>query len=90
MGPAFFCTAVKTHKIPAQGHANKERTMSIAREEDIKRWTSKHRAALVMEIIQSKTSITKDFCAIDVCPAENVEWADEAKRGMENAIRAKH
>ena len=32
--------------------------MSMTMEDDIKRWTAKRKAALVMEIIQGKTSIS--------------------------------
>ena len=42
-----------------------------------------------MEIIQGKTSISEASRAFDVSPAEIEEWVDEAKRGIENALRAK-
>jgi transposase-like protein len=58
-------------------------------EDDIKRWTAKRKAALLMEIIQGKTSISEVSRAFDVSPAEIKEWMDDAKRGMENALRAK-
>ena len=58
-------------------------------QDDIKRWTAKRKAALVMEIIQGKTTIAEASRAFDVSPAEIEEWVDEAKRGMENALRAK-
>jgi transposase-like protein len=58
-------------------------------EDDIKRWTAERKVALVMEIIQEKTSISEASRAFDVSPAEIEEWVDEAKRGMENALRAK-
>jgi len=58
-------------------------------EDDINRWTAKRKAALVMEIIQGKTTIAEASRAFDVSPAEIEEWVDEAKRGMENALRAK-
>ena len=63
--------------------------MSMTMEDDIKRWTAKRKAALVMEIIQGKTSISGASRAFDVSPAEFEEWVDEAKRGKENALRAK-
>ena len=63
--------------------------MSMTMEDDIKRWTAKRKAPLVMEIIQGKTSISEASRAFDVSPAEIEEWVDEAKRGMENALRAK-
>ena len=63
--------------------------MSMTMEDDIKRWTAKRKAALVMEIIQAKASISEASRAFDVAPAEIEEWVDEAKRGIENALRAK-
>ena len=63
--------------------------MSMKMEDDIKRWTAKRKAGLVMEIIQGKTSISEASRAFDVAPAEIEEWVDEAKRGMENALIAK-
>ena len=54
-----------------------------------KRWTAKRKAALVMEIIQGKTTIAEASRAFDVSPAEIEEWVNEAKRGMEHALRAK-
>jgi hypothetical protein len=64
--------------------------MSMTMEDDIKRWTAKRKAALVMvEIFQGKTSISEASRAFDVSPAEIEEWVDEAKRGMESALKAK-
>ena len=34
--------------------------MSIMMDEEIKRWTAKRRTALVMDIIQGKTSVSKE------------------------------
>ena len=58
-------------------------------EEDIKRWTAKRKAALVMEIIQGKTTVAEASRSFDLQPSEVEEWVDEAKRGMENALRTK-
>lgn len=58
-------------------------------EEDIKRWTAKRKAALVMEIIQGKTTVAEASRSFDIAPSEIVEWVDEAKCGMENALRTK-
>lgn len=63
--------------------------MSMVMEEEVKRWTAKRKAALVTEIIQGKTTITEASRAFDMPPSEIEEWVDEAKRGMENALRAK-
>ncbi|WP_440030150.1 DUF1153 domain-containing protein [Chromobacterium amazonense] len=58
-------------------------------EDEIKRCTAKRKTALVMEIIQGKTTVAEASRAFDLTPSEVEEWVDEAKRGMENALRAK-
>ena len=63
--------------------------MSTKMEEDIKRWTAKCKAALVMEIIQGKTTVAEASRSFDLQPSGVEEWVDEAKRGMENALRTK-
>mgnify|MGYP000940751688 FL=1 len=63
--------------------------MSTKMEEDIKRWTAKRKAALVMEIIQGKTTVAEASRSFDLQPSEVEEWVDEAKRGMKNALRTK-
>ena len=63
--------------------------MSVIVEEDFKRWTAKRKAALVMDIIQGKTSVAEASRAFDLPPSEIEEWVEEGKRGMENALRAK-
>lgn len=63
--------------------------MSMTMEDYIKRWTAKRKAALVMEIIQGKSTVAEASCAFDLTPSEIEAWVDEAKRGMENALRAK-
>lgn len=63
--------------------------MSMTMEDDIKRWTAKRKAALVMEIIQGKSTVAEASRAFDLAPSEIETWLDEAKRGMENALRAK-
>ena len=63
--------------------------MSMTMEDDIKRWTAKRKAALVMEIIQGKRTVAEASRAFDLTPSEIETWVDEAKRGMENALRAK-
>src|SRR5690606_10742059 len=59
--------------------------MSQVMEEEIKRWTARRKSALVLEIIQGKTT-SRQF---DLTPSEIEGWIDDAKRGMENALRAK-
>ena len=58
-------------------------------EDDIKRWTAKRKAALVMEIIQGKTTVAEASRSFDLPPSQIEEWVDEAKKGMENALRSK-
>jgi transposase-like protein len=58
-------------------------------EEDIKRWTARRKAALVLEIIQGKTTVAEASRSFDLPPSEIEEWVDEGKRGMENALRTK-
>ena len=58
-------------------------------QEEVKRWTAKRKSALVLEIIQGKTTVAEASRAFDMPPSEIEEWVDEAKRGMENALRAK-
>ncbi|WP_229038545.1 transposase [Salmonella enterica] len=57
--------------------------MSITMDEEIKRWTAKRKSALVMEIIQGKTTVAEAARAFDLPPSEIEEWVDDAKRGME-------
>jgi transposase-like protein len=58
-------------------------------EEDIKRWTARRKAALVLEIIQGKTTVAEASRSFDITPSEIEEWVEEGKRGMENALRTK-
>lgn len=63
--------------------------MSVVMEEEIKRWTAKRKAAVVMDIIQGKSSVSEASRSFDIPPSEIEGWVDEAKRGMENALKAK-
>ena len=63
--------------------------MSPVMEEDIKRWTARSKAALVLEIIQGKTTVGEASRSFDLPPSEIEEWVEEGKRGMENALRTK-
>ncbi len=62
--------------------------MSIGMEEDIKRWTARRKSALVLEIIQGKSTVAEASRQFDLPPSEIEEWVDQAKAGMENALRA--
>lgn len=63
--------------------------MSTAMDEDIKRWTAKRKSALVLDIIQGKTTVAEASRQFDLPPADIEDWVDQGKAGMENALRAK-
>ncbi|AGZ29545.1 DUF1153 domain-containing protein [Burkholderia pseudomallei] len=62
--------------------------MSTKMNEDIKRWTTRRKSALVLDIIQGKTTVAEASRAYDLSPSEIENWVDDGKRGMENALRA--
>ncbi|MGR3411282.1 MAG: DUF1153 domain-containing protein [Paracoccus sp. (in: a-proteobacteria)] len=56
--------------------------------EDVdKRWTAKRKSALVIEIIQGKTTVAEASRSYDPSPSEIEGWVGDARRGMENALR---
>ena len=63
--------------------------MSVGMDEDIKRWTARRKAAVVLEIIQGKTTVSEVSRQFDLTPSEIEEWVDQGKAGMENALKAK-
>ena len=63
--------------------------MGIVMEEEIKRWTARRKAALVLDILQGKATVSEASRQFDLAPSEIEGWVEEAKRGMENALRAK-
>mgnify|MGYP003346228606 CR=1 FL=1 len=63
--------------------------MSTVMYEDIKRWTSRRKSALVMEIFQGKTTVAEASRAYDLTPSEIESWMEDARSGMENALRTK-
>lgn len=63
--------------------------MSTKMEDEIKRWTAKRKSALVLDIIQGKTTVAEASRSYDLAPSEIETWMDDARRGMENALRAK-
>ena len=62
--------------------------MSTLTEEEIKRWTARRKTALVLKIIQGKTTVAKASRAYDLPPSEIEKWVDEGMKGMENALLA--
>ena len=63
--------------------------MSAVMDEEIKRWTARRKSALVLEIIQGKTTVAEASRQFDLTPAEVEAWVEDGKRGMENALRVK-
>jgi transposase-like protein len=57
-------------------------------DERIMLWAAKRKSALVLEIIQGKTTVAEASRAYDPPPSEIETWVDEGKRGMENGLRA--
>ena len=58
-------------------------------DEEIKRWTARRKAAVVLEIIQGKTTVAEVSRQFDLTPSEIEDWIDQGKSGMENALKAK-
>ncbi len=57
--------------------------------EEIKRFTAKKKTEIVMDIFQGKTTVSEVSRKYDLTPAMIEEWMEEAKRGMENQLRAR-
>jgi transposase-like protein len=62
--------------------------MSVSMDDDIKRWTAKRKTALVLDIIQGKTTVAEASRAFDLTPSEIEGWVEDGRKGMENALRA--
>jgi transposase-like protein len=58
-------------------------------DDSIKRWTAKRKTTLVIEIMQSKITVAEASRSFDLPPSEIEGWVDDAKRRMENSLRAK-
>ena len=63
--------------------------MSVVMEEQIKRWIARRKSALVMEIIQGKTTIAEASRQFDLTPSEIESWVEDGERGMENALKTR-
>ena len=70
-----------TQRISAYLLSIKETQMSTKIEEDVKRWTAKRKAALVMEIVQGRTTMAEARRSFDLAPSEIETWVGEAKMG---------
>jgi len=62
--------------------------MSTLMDEEIKRWTAKRKTALVLEIIQGKTSVAEASRSYDLAPSEIESWVEDGRKGMENVLKA--
>ena len=56
---------------------------------EIKRMSAKWKAQIVMDIFQGKISVAEVSRKYDLTPATVEEWMEEARRGMENQLRAR-
>lgn len=63
--------------------------MSEVMEEEIKRWTTRRKSALILDIIQGKTTGAATRLQFDLPPAETESWAEDGKRDMKGASRTK-
>jgi transposase-like protein len=63
--------------------------MSIEMDEEIKRWTARRKSALVLEIVRGKTTVSESSRQFDLSPSEIESWTDQAKAGMEKALKAR-
>ena len=57
--------------------------------QEIKRFTAKKKAEIVMDIFQGKTTVAEVSRKYDLTPATIEAWMEEARRGMENQLRAR-
>ena len=57
--------------------------------EDVKRWTSKRKSSLVIQILKGQTTISEASRQYDLTPSEIQCWVGDAEKGMENALRSK-
>ena len=62
--------------------------MSAVMEEETKRWRARRKSAMVLEIIQGKTTVSEASRRFNLTPSEIESWVDDGKNKMENALRA--
>jgi hypothetical protein len=62
--------------------------MSMVMDDEIKWRTVRRKSALVLEIIQGKTTVAEASRAYDLPPSEIENGIEDGKKGMENALRA--
>jgi transposase-like protein len=57
--------------------------------QEMKRLTAKRKSEIVMDIFQGKTTVAEVSRKYDLTPATIEEWMEDARRGMENQLRAR-
>ena len=57
-------------------------------DEEIKGWTASRKAALVLQILQARTTVAQASLQSGLPPSQIERWIDDARRGMDNALRA--
>jgi hypothetical protein len=57
--------------------------MSVTMDDSIKWWTAKRKTALLVEIIQGKTTVAEARRAYDLSASEVEGWVEDTKRGMD-------
>lgn len=60
--------------------------MGLLMDEEIKRWTARRKTALVLEIIQGKTTIAEASRAYDLPPSELESWVECADQVVVEAV----
>ena len=61
----------------------------VPEDEDVKRWTAKRRAALVLEILRGETTAAEAARKHGLTVAEVEDWKERFLSGAENALRSK-
>ncbi len=63
--------------------------MANGHDEQLKRWTAKRRAGLVMEILRGDTSVAEAARKHGLTVAEVEDWRERFLAGAENALRSR-
>lgn len=60
-----------------------------AQKTEIKRWTAKRKAEVVLNILKGKITVAEVSRRYDLTPSEVQRWVDEGISAMENSFRAR-
>ena len=72
-----------------QNEPHSAQTAAGSTEPDIKRWTTKRRSALVLEIFRGETTAAEAARKHGLTVAEVEDWKERFLAGAENALRSK-